>query len=595
MHVDGKVCTDAEDAPNLSDESDLHHGRRIGGSVLISLADSLQESPVRRHLLFGAAAGVSILLLGYHFGAFDQSIHIPFLKKFADPGLYPGNEDFFKLRFQHYSYFWFLFLPLQRAGLLEPSIFVAHVLATYLTFWAVWTLSMTLFRDPLAGLISVFSFIVPHFGFSGFPTLEWSLLNRTAALPFLLWTINLFLLRRYATAFVLLGLLANIHILSAAYAASLFLLDLVRQHHADALRRAFYGVLILVAGAAPVLLWRFTSPFSGAATSPEWFPIISQGMFFHLFHLIAPYPHVLLISASGAGALGLFMISIRRGLSVHDGTARVFIAGTLIIIATQLVVTHTRPLTILIQSQIMRVGLIALILGYLYFSGHLAARHRAGELAGWDFACPLLGAAVNVTPVAALGIWTIQRFIRAARWRRGLGFVSVAGSFVLTLSALSHYRAWIPGVYLEGRATPWRDAQVWARDHTPRDAVFITPLHLWWLHESDWRVFSERSQVVSLSDLLEIALVPDYVEEWKRRFDSLAPGALARFRGDYLENLRLTKAAYESLSDGRLAEIAGRYGVSYVVVEKPQIRTWPVVYENQRFVIYRIDRSNLSD
>lgn len=550
---------------------------------------------MRRHLLFGAAAGVSILLVGYHYGAFDQSIHIPFLKKFADPGLYPGNEEFFELRFQHYSFFWFLFLPLQRVGLLESSMFLAHFLATYLTFWAVWTLSMTLFRDPLAGLISVLSFVVPHFGFSGFPTMEWSLLNRTAALPFLLWTVNLFLLRRYASAFFLLGLLANFHILSAAYAACLFLLDLVVRHRAAVLRRIVGGVLLLVAGAAPVLLWRFASPFAGATTNPEWFPIISQGMFFHLFHLIAPYPHVLLITASGAGALGLFIIASRCGLSPHDKTVRVFIAGILIIIAMQLIVTHTRPVTILIQSQIMRVGLIALILGYLYFSGYLAARHRAGELAGWDFACMLSGAVVNVTPVAPLGIWAIQRFTQAARWRRGLGFVSLVGSFLLTLSALSHYRAWIPGVYLQGRATPWRDAQVWARDHTPRDAVFITPLHLWWLHESDWRVFSERAQVASLSDLLEIALVPDYVEEWKRRFESLAPGALARFRGDYLENLRLTKAAYENLSDSRLLEIAQTYGVSYVVIEKPHLRSWPVVYENQRFVIYRIDGSNSVD
>ena len=44
-----------------------------------------------RHLLFLVSALFSILLIGYHFGTFDQVVHIPFMKAEADPSLYPGD------------------------------------------------------------------------------------------------------------------------------------------------------------------------------------------------------------------------------------------------------------------------------------------------------------------------------------------------------------------------------------------------------------------------------------------------------------------------------------------------------------------------
>ena len=44
-----------------------------------------------RCLFILTAALLSILLIGYHFGTFDQNVHIPFLKATADPSLYPGD------------------------------------------------------------------------------------------------------------------------------------------------------------------------------------------------------------------------------------------------------------------------------------------------------------------------------------------------------------------------------------------------------------------------------------------------------------------------------------------------------------------------
>ena len=177
--------------------------------MLDAFAQRLARSPGRRHALFLGASLFTLLFVGYHFGTFDQTIHIPFLKKYADPTLYPG-DPFFELRFQHYSYFWLLFLPFYRAGVLEVAMLVIHFLATYLTFWMLWALADTLFHSPLATLLSTLAFMVPHIGFAGFPIFEFSLLNRTFVLPFLLMAILLFLRGRVVWAFALLGVLYNL-------------------------------------------------------------------------------------------------------------------------------------------------------------------------------------------------------------------------------------------------------------------------------------------------------------------------------------------------------------------------------------------------
>jgi hypothetical protein len=92
--------------------------------------------------------------------------------------------------------------------------------------------------------------------------------------------------------------------------------------------------------------------------------------------------------------------------------------------------------------------------------------------------------------------------------------------------------------------------------------------------------------------LLEIAIVPDYTDTWKERFETIAPGALARFRGDIFESRQITAQAFYSLSAGDVLRAARRYGASYLVVEKPHTYDFPVAYENEQFVIYRLPLGN---
>ncbi len=554
--------------------------------MLTALADRFARSPRQRHLLFLGAALFTIAFIGYHVGTFDQAIHIPFLKKYADPSLFP-NDPFFDLRFQHYSYFWFLFLPFYKLGVLETAMFLAHVGTTYLAFWALWTLSDLLFHNPLTSLFTVLVFCIPHIGFAGFPVFEFSLLNRTFVLPFLLWGLIWFLRGRYLLAFALIGLMYNLHVVSVNFVIAMFLFDCLLEWRKIGWRNIALGLGLFVLCALPVLLWKFGTSHADLTPRREWFDIIARGTLYNLFFLIAPYPHIIVVTLSGLGAVALFFIArARRPSPEYDGTVTNFVYAALIILAVQVVTAEAYPITLIVQSQIIRAGLFILLFGYVYFAHYIVQRWQAGEASSVETGILATVTVTSPLPPLTLVIWTIQRFVASPRWRTGLasaGFVALfAGSLVIAYQ----YRIWAPGIFIFPHASAWYQAQVCARDNTPRDTLFITPPEKWWLYESEWRVYSERSTVATHSELLEAAFAPEYMAYWRPRFNDVAPGALDKFAGDFFANQRTVAAAFYSLSADDFHRLAAKYGAAYLVVEKPHIYAFPLVYENKGFIIY---------
>src|SRR5262245_23939951 len=134
------------------------------------------------NLLFALATVVTIRMVGYDFGSFDQSLLIPIFKHSVDPALYAA-DPFTALIPAHVSIFWDLFAPAYRLGLMEPVVFAAFVVVVYLFFWSVWSLTQTLFHNHLASTLSVAALALPHFGLVGFTQLTFSLVNWIAVLP----------------------------------------------------------------------------------------------------------------------------------------------------------------------------------------------------------------------------------------------------------------------------------------------------------------------------------------------------------------------------------------------------------------------------
>ena len=561
---------------------------------LEDFANRIAHQRLLRHLLFLAAAILSITIIGYHFGTFDQAIHIPFLKAGADPSLYPGDA-FIALRQTQYSFFWFAFWPFYLWGHLEVTLFAVHLLAIYLTFWAAWSLSLTLFKDALAGLVGMAAFVFPHIGFLGFPVIEFSLLNRTFVLPFLLFAINLYLQKRYLAAFLLLGLMTNLHALSANLVTAMLIFVSLVEIRRVGIAKVFQGAGLFLIAAAPVLLMKANSSQLGDwSLRPEWLSIVARGVLSQIFYPFTPTFYVLLPTICGFCAVGLFLVA--HGVSPaphHERTICLMLIAAFLIFGVGVFTAQVLPVTILIESQVNRVGLFILIFAYLHFANYLVREYRARRMNQASFVLLAGTFYVSAFPIFPLAVWGLLRRLKPGRLNMGWTTTGIIGSigFCVPIAIGVAGGLWQPGIHVFARQTAWYEVQRWARDHTPPEAVFITPPEKWWLFEPEWRVFSERSTLVELSDLLEVALAPQYLNTWLARFNTLAPGAVEQFNGNIYDSVRLTRQAYYSLTDQALLQAACTYQAEYLVIEKPHTRNFPLLYENQRYIIYSLDRS----
>jgi hypothetical protein len=114
---------------------------------------------------------------------------------------------------------------------------------------------------------------------------------------------------------------------------------------------------------------------------------------------------------------------------------------------------------------------------------------------------------------------------------------------------------------LEGDDPGYRELAAWARDHTPKDAVFLVPPD-----EESFRVHARRAIVVNFKGVPQLS---GELPAWRDRLcdtldlDTDGLLALPRPMGRTLEAIR---ARYESLTSSHHLSVAQKYGARYVVL-----------------------------
>jgi hypothetical protein len=560
-------------------------------SNLSRLADSLAKKTLLRHILFLGAALLAIWISGYHFGTFDQVVHIPFLKKLADPSLYPADA-FLDLRSEHYSFFWLMFIPAYRAGILEPVMFFIHVLTTYGLVWMLWELTDTLFHNNFANLISVLLLVFPHFGMPGFQIVEFSLLNRTFVLPFILGAIILYLQRRYVLAFLLLGVMFNFHVIYAGFAVAMIFFDLLLRLPEAGWKKFLGAVAITIGGAFPILLWRFGSSPIDLQVRPDVLKLVGSALLAGVYYVFLPVPQVIISSLHGIATMAFFLLGRQLKLSIFDRTVTNFMVAIGIIMLVQLITTYWFPIILILQLQILRIGVFLLIIGYIYFAGYLAKRLQQGSLNSIPGGLVVVSFVSSPSPALPLLFLALNRWLEKFRWRQWMGVTMFGFIGIAIIIGTLASGIWFPGYHLFEPKTLWTQTQDWARNNTARDAMFITPPENFSHYTPDWRTFSERGTLASLVEIFEFPH-PEYFPYWRERFEALAPGAINQFNGNYLDTFTITKDAYYSLKPADYLRIAQKYKIHYLVVERPHLQPFPFVYENEGFAVYDMQTAAL--
>lgn len=124
----------------------------------------------------------------------------------------------------------------------------------------------------------------------------------------------------------------------------------------------------------------------------------------------------------------------------------------------------------------------------------------------------------------------------------------------------------------------WVRAQRWARENTPKDALFVTPLY-----QDSWRVWSERRTFVEVRDGNNVVLDYNYTREFQRRLRALRVPS---------ENMNIlmdaARGPYLALTDEDFMRIHKEFGANYAVIESLMKTSLPVVYQNEHFRIIQM-------
>lgn len=464
-------------------------------------------------------------------------------------------------------------------------MFLVYLITTYLTFWALWNLSKTLFHNPLTSLLATVACAFPHIGFFGFPLFEFSLLNRTAVLPFELIAFRYYFKKNYIATFLILGVLYNFHALSVHFILAMIGVDMLFSLVKKKDVQAFLAAPFFLIAALPVLIWKFGHSGVQMSVQWEWFHLLNVSTFFHLFNFVSfTNPAVNFLTAGGISALILFFIAKRHipKNELHEVVVH-FMYGGIFVLMVQQFATVFFPLTIIIQAQVIRIGIFLTLFSYLYMS-HMVSIYKKGKD---HFICFITALFLSFSPLVMLLSLLFWRSTHIKVLR--VVTTSVVIMFFIILSVLISLNFIRPGIHIWPEKTAFYDVQIWAKTHTPRTTRFLTPPAKWGLYDVEWRVGSERSTISTLSELLEGAFDPSYISYWKPRFEDIAPGAIKQFKGDYLANPKIANGAYYSHSTVQFIALGRKYQASYLVVDKQYTYTLPIAYQNKEYTVYSLN------
>lgn len=150
------------------------------------------------------------------------------------------------------------------------------------------------------------------------------------------------------------------------------------------------------------------------------------------------------------------------------------------------------------------------------------------------------------------------------------------------------------GSLIQVALPPCFRASEWARLNTSTDAVFLVPIGM----DEGWHNFrhlAQRNVFVTWKDGCAWIWASAYAPEWLDRISALGFFEVASLdrshyvRGRWIDAYRYNNSVSPQLTEAKVINLAKRYRIDYWVAYVHQETTLPVVYQDERYKIVKID------
>lgn len=254
------------------------------------------------------------------------------------------------------------------------------------------------------------------------------------------------------------------------------------------------------------------------------------------------------------------------------------------------------------KHQKVVIGFLAIVLTvvFAYWWADLVQRQNLSSYTGY------FALFMHWEIVAASGLLLISLPFILSPWRRRAQSEILLKDTVAHLSAgvvfllacylsLSWQKSSVPTPHDRAHGKSYLDAQLWARNNTPEQSLFMVDPTIYY----GWRDFSERSSFGNLREWLHTSWLYDSrIDRYRaglQRFGEfgipLAPYLdlpVAHLAGYNKLHADIRKRFYE-MDEGLFSSMRQRYSVSYVVMQKDQMvqsYSFNKIFENQHYVVF---------
>ena len=168
---------------------------------------------LKHYLIVSLFTGLSPLIYGYYFGVIDHHHYLPYLNKILNPSLYPTDYYFSQ---PHFSYSPFNYLIAKFSQITQLNLAWTHLILYFLSLWllyyAVYRLSLTIYKKTIVSLTALTLFILPKWAAQiGYLTHHFYFVSRDLSLGLSLIALNFILTKNWLKSALLLAIASIIN------------------------------------------------------------------------------------------------------------------------------------------------------------------------------------------------------------------------------------------------------------------------------------------------------------------------------------------------------------------------------------------------
>lgn len=530
----------------------------------------------------------------YTYGVYNHCITIPFIKSLLNPEIYSHDYLIAEKQF-FYTYFLsacgFLIQSLKAS--LPVTFFVLYFLTLYATLAALFLIALKLFEKREVAYLSVMILLFSFTTLGMERTVENLLMERTFALPLLLFSFYAFFGRHYNTSAIIAGIAFMFHPLSACYALAILIFCFsYRLLKEKTVRQFITGIGLILLAISPILILKIKNPAPGLSfinVSTEWLELLKLRSSHHIF----PTTWSIMEILGGIAFITGFLITWKyRPQAAYHRIVLIAFATVLLMFAVGTIFTEIIPVSIVIQFQLFRSFKFIFFFAIIYFANYLfTAPNTPSGIAQKLLVSILILApylhesAAVITGISLLLAFTLGGWALLEKtntdWKNY--FVPAQITMLLLLGIAGSLNK-VHFSIANSQSKEWLSVQQWARENTPKDAAFIVPPYL-----EGFRVESERTLYGEWKDGTQMIFNPAFGHEWMRRMENLG----------YKKETPL-KDAYSALSQDDFKKVAVELDSEHskvfaVVPVEMKSLDFPVTYSNDKFSVVEISNSSPVD